>query len=122
MSYHEFKANIYTDISDITIIQQIQKVYPHLNFITRNEKEWDIRYITSIIMDPNLKLIIIHDINDMSIAEITLGSFMCKHILCVTSAIKEYNKIFDMVNDLQLGCKLTEANTTFINWFKSIKL
>jgi len=44
---------------------------------------------------------------------------MCKQILCITDTIKEYTKIYDMINDIQSGCNLTINNNSFSHWYKS---
>jgi len=113
---------IYTDIADKDILKNIKIELPSIDFIIRNESEWNIRYITGIIMDPNVKVIVIHNINEISIAEITLASFMCKTILCVTNSIKEYSIIQNLVTDIQTGCNLTINNNSFIRWYNSKRL
>jgi len=112
-----FFSYVYTDKANQEIIDQIKEELVSVDFIVRDETEWDIRYITGIIMNPNVKVLVIHSINDMSIAEIALASFMCKTILCVTNSIKEYEKILEMVTDIQTGCNLTINNNSFIHWY-----
>ena len=115
----QYKSYIYTDKADSDIMKHITDELNEVEFVVRDTENWTIRYITGIIMDPNIKVIVIHDINELSIAEIALASFMCKHILCITDTIKDYPKLFEMVTDLQLGCNLTIKNSSFIHWYKS---
>ena len=117
-----FFSYVYTDKANQEIIDQIKEELVSVDFIVRDETEWDIRYITGIIMNPNVKVLVIHSINDMSIAEIALASFMCKTILCVTNSIKEYEKILEMVTDIQTGCNLTINNNSFIHWYNLRRL
>jgi len=117
-----FFSYVYTDKANKEIIDQIKEELVSVDFIVRDETEWDIRYITGIIMNPNVKVLVIHSINDMSIAEIALASFMCKTILCVTNSIKEYEKILEMVTDIQTGCNLTINNNSFIHWYNLRRL
>jgi len=114
------KVYIYTDKADDYIIQDITKELGNVSFIIRDKDKWNIRYITGLIMDPNVEILVIHEINELSIAEIALASFMCKRILCISNTIKEYPKIYDMVTDLQPGCNLNVNNTSFIHWYNSI--
>lgn len=114
-----YKDYIYTDKADPERLKEIKEKYPNLDFIVRDKNKWNIRYITGVIMDPNVKVIVIHDIDELSIAEISLASFMCKIILCVTDTVKEYDKIYEMVSDLQTGCNLTINNNSFSHWYKS---
>jgi len=117
-----FFSYIYTDKANQEIINQIKEELVSVDFIIRNETEWNIRYITNIIMNPNVKILVIHSINDMSIAEIALASFMCKTILCATNSIKEYEKILEMVTDIQTGCNLNINNNSFIHWYNLRRL
>jgi len=117
-----FITYIYTDKADREILKTIKNELTSIDFIIRNETDWNIRYITGVIMDPNVKIIVIHSINDMSIAEITLACFMCKTILCTTNSIKEYDKISEMVTDIQTGCNLTINNNSFTNWYNLRRL
>jgi len=115
----QFTSYIYTDKADTEITKLISKELSAVEFIVRDEKNWNIRYITGIIMDPNIKVLVIHNIDDLSIAEITLASFMCKQILCITNTIKDYPKLFEMITDLQPGCNLTINNNSFSHWYDS---
>ena len=117
-----YTTYIYTDIINHKVMKNICDKLGPVEFIIRDEEKWNIRYITGIIMDPNVKIIVVHNINEMSIAEITLASFMCKTILCVTDTIKEYEKSYDMVTDFQTGCNLTINNNSFTNWYKTKRL
>jgi len=47
---------------------------------------------------------------------------MCKTILCVTNSIIEYEKIKEMVTDIQTGCNLTINNNSFIHWYNLRRL
>ena len=115
-----FVNYIYTDNANLSIITNIENtINSPIKFIIRDTVKWDVRYITNVIVDPNVKIIVINNIDEMSIAEITLASFMCKTILCTTNTIKEYNKIYNMITDLQTGCNLTINNNSFSNWYKS---
>ena len=115
----EYIQYIYTDIVDKTIITNLEKELYNVKFIVRDLENWDIRYITNILTDPNLKVLVINQISEMSIAEITLASFMCKTILCTTKTILEYDYIYDMITDLQEGCNLTINNNSFKHWYES---
>lgn len=117
-----FTSYIYTDRADAEIIKKIKEELKSVDFIIRKEDDWNIRYITGVIMDPNVKVLVIHSINDMSIAEIALASFMCKTILCVTNSIREYEKLAEMVTDIQTGCNLTINNNSFIHWYNLRRL
>ena len=114
-----YTSYIYTDKADPDVLNSIRKELGHVDYIVRDKEDWGIRYVTSIIMDSQVNGIVIHDIDEMSIAEITLASFMCKTILCVTDTVTEYEKIYDMVTDLQTGCNLTINNNSFTNWYNT---
>jgi len=115
----QYTSYIYTDKANSDIVEGICEELSAVEIIVRDDKNWNIRYITGLIMDPNIKVIVIHDINDLSIAEITLASFMCKKILCITNTIKEYPKLLEMITDLQPGCNLTINNNSFTHWYES---
>jgi len=117
-----FFSYVYTDKADPEIIKKIKEELPSVDFIIRDEKKWDIRYITNVIMNPNVKILVIHSINDMSISEIALASFMCKTILCVTNSIKEYEKLLEMITDIQTGCNLSINNNSFVHWYNLRRL
>jgi len=119
--FNYFKNIVYVDSANDSIIEKLEKENPDIQFIIRDKDNWNIKYIVNLIMDPNLVAIVIHDINELSIAEITLASFMCKKILCITQTIKEYDKIIDMVTDIQPGCNLNINNNSFIHWYNTIK-
>ena len=87
--------------------------------IVRNIEHWNIDTISNVITNPQLKLIVIHDINEMSVSEMTLGSFMCKKVLITTKSINYYKTHMSMIDDIELSCDLTAENTSFFNWFKS---
>ena len=114
-----FMTYIYTDTADRSILNLIKKELPSVDFIIRNEDDWNIRYITGIIMDPNVRVLVIHKINEISVAEIALASFMCKTILCVTDNVKEFPKINEMITEIQTGCNLTINNNSFVHWYNS---
>jgi len=115
----QFTSYVYTDKADSELIKQLTNELPAVEFIVRDEKQWNIRYVTGLIMDPNVKVIVIHDMNELSISEITLASFMCKQILCITNTIKDYPKLQEMISDLQPGCNLTINNNSFAHWYES---
>lgn len=117
-----YTTYIYTDTADRSIISAIKDCIPSIDFIIRNDEDWNIRYITGIIMDPNVKVLVIHNINEISVAEIALASFMCKTILCTTENIREYPKICNLVTEIQTGCNLNINNNSFIHWYNSKRL
>ncbi len=120
LSDPQFTSYIYTDKGDREILDQLSQDLGSVNFIVRNEEQWSIRYITGLIMDPNVSTIVIHEINALSIAEITLATFMCKTILCTNNSIKEYPKLHDMITDIQPGCNLNINNNSFKHWYESM--
>jgi len=108
--------SIYTDYCNKTELKKI-KDNLNINVIIRDEDKWDINYVISHIMDTHMDVIIIHDINEMSIVEIGLAAFMNKHILVTCKSVKEYRKLPNLINDIQPGCDLRKENNSFINWY-----
>lgn len=88
-----------------------------LTVIIRDELLWDLRYIVKFLTDPALVLISLNNVDEKSIAEITMAAFMCKQILITTNVIKEYTNIYQFITDLEPGCNLELDNNTFIHWY-----
>jgi len=110
------KKFIFCDKCLPSVKQEIEnKLY--LDVITRNIDDWSIEYISSVITSPLLKVIVINNIDEVSISEIALASFMCKKILVTTKAINEYPLIYNMVSDTEPGCNFMLNNCSFVNWY-----
>ena len=67
--------------------------------IVRNEEEWDIGYITMMMTNPSLEVVVINNIDERSIAEMTLAAFMCKKILVTSKSISQYPHIYSFVSE-----------------------
>ena len=88
-----------------------------LSVIVRAKDTWDISYITKMLTDPSLSIVIINQIDEQSIAEISIAAFMCKQILVTSKALDEYPNIKILITDEEIGCNLNSKNSTFISWY-----
>jgi hypothetical protein len=88
-----------------------------LRVIVREDTLWDLGYISSLITNPSLSIVVLRAIDERSIAEITMAAFMCKPILITTDSIKEYTHIYPFVSDVEAGADLDTDNNTFIHWY-----
>lgn len=89
-----------------------------VNVVVRDDDIWDIGYITSLMTNPSLDVVVINHINERSIAEITIAAFMCKTILVTTDAISQYPSIQSFTTDCEIGSRLSTKNNSFIHWYK----
>ena len=112
-------VNIYvTSIND----EVKEKIEEDLNIkvIVRSEK-WSINELLTHITDPNLKVIVVNEVDSQAIAEITLACLFCKDVLVTDKSIKEYPHIYDMIKECQPACNLNINNNSFISWYKHTK-
>jgi len=110
------KRILYTDFCHDNIRRDIEEDL-NLEVIVRNKEKWNLQYIISILTNPMTTLVVINDITEMSIAEMTLGIFMCKKVLVTNPCIKEYNGLLDFYSDLEPSCSLKEIKSSFKTWF-----
>ena len=89
----------------------------NINIIVRDNENWDINYLSKIITTPMMVLCVINNINEQSVCEIALSSFMCKSILVTNKTIIEYPKLELLVNHIDYSANLLSENSTFVSWY-----
>jgi hypothetical protein len=109
---------IYTDNCDKELEERI---YSELNLkvLKRIEEDtWNINDALLIVTEPHIKLAVINNIDEVSIMEISLLSFLCRPILVTAKAIKEYPVLSRTVNHIDENCNLKDSKSNFITWYK----
>lgn len=117
MSEVATNSYIYTDKCIDSVRDNIAETLM-MGVIVRDEKAWDIGYITSMLTNPSLEVVVINTIDERSIAEITIAAFMCKKILVTSKVIDEYPSISSFITDKEIGCRLDIDNNSFIHWYE----
>jgi hypothetical protein len=109
---------IYTDSCSEQSLQEIvSSTLPGVAGIkVRSNDDWNISYIASIITDPALRLVVINNLDERSMVEIGVASFLCKDILLTAEAYKEYDIVSDLVTHIDERCNLNRPNN-FITWY-----
>ena len=114
------KSIIYTDSCYKDSLVRIEETL-NATVIVRDESKSDIvGYLAGIIANPQLKLIVLNTINERSIIEIGIASFLCKDILVTHKAIDEYEVIKELVTHIDFSCNLSKENNSFLNLIKYI--
>jgi hypothetical protein len=97
------------------------KIKQQLNFdivLGFDINTWTLNDSLNIIMNPNIKLAVINCINEITVIEMSLLTFMCKPILITSNKISDYpiikTKIASYINT---SCDLRKDNSQFIEWY-----
>jgi hypothetical protein len=81
--------------------------------------DWSISATLGIIMSPELELVVINKIDELSVLEMSLLNFMCKPILVTSRSIDSYNVVKTKIIDyVDFNCDLRNPENSFINWYR----
>lgn len=108
---------VYTDYCNPIVEDRIQSELG-LQVVRRlPDDQWNIPDTSRIITDPRIHLVVINQIDEISLMEIGLLLFLCKPILVATRSIEEYKILAREVNFIEPSCSLREPHTSFLSWF-----
>lgn len=111
---------LYTDICCPEMVEIIKDELG-LDVVQRFKKEhWSVIEAMSFITAPNLVLSVVNTIDEISVMEISLLTFMCKPILVTASSISSYPVIERTVDYVDKNANLKDENSNFISWYRAV--
>ena len=109
---------IYTDDCS-NIVQKKIKSELNLDVLKRlDSDQWNINDAIRIITEPSISLVVINNLDEISLMEISLLAFLCKPILISSKSITEYPAVIKTVNWIDNSCDITKEYNNFISWYK----
>jgi hypothetical protein len=103
---------IHSELNE-TIVRRINSTS-----IGGENSKWSINEAMALITIPQITLAVINKLDEMSIMEIALLSFMCKPILVTDKAIKEFSIVSETVDFIDDSCNLMTEPNNFISWYR----
>lgn len=111
---------VYTDSCSKELVELI-KTKLNLDVVLRLEKNaWSVNDTMRIVTLPSLKLAVINTIDEISVMEVGLLTFMCKPILITASSIGAYPVLEQSVDYIDKSANLISKNSNFISWYRTI--
>lgn len=109
---------IYTDLCNDLLEDNIQKELGLKILLRLKEEDWNINDAMLLLTHPSMELAVINIIDEVSIMELSLLTFLCKPILVTASAIDEYPIISRTADHIDTNCNLADPACSFISWYK----
>lgn len=109
---------IYTDLCSPSMETQIFNELNLKVLLRLKEEDWNINDAMLLLTHPGMVLAVINIIDEISIMELSLLSFLCKPTLVTATAINEYPIISRTVDNVDTNCNLADPCCSFISWYK----
>lgn len=82
--------------------------------------KWSINEAMALITLPQVSLAVINKLDEISIMEIALLSFMCKPVLVTDKAIQEFSAVGETIDYVGTDCSLLTEQNNFISWYRRV--
>lgn len=110
---------IYTDSCPNEECEKIKEALGIEVIRMASDEDWDINMAMNLITIPNIELAVINIINEKTIIEMGLLSFMCKKLLVTTREITKYHILFKKVVDYyNTSSDIRNNSDKFIDWYR----
>lgn len=111
---------IYTDVCCPEMITAVKDELS-LDIVQRfRTDEWDVNQAMSLITAPNLVLAVFNMIDEITVMEISLLSFMCKPILVTAGSIGSYPVVEKTVDYVDKNANLKDPDCNFVSWYRTV--
>lgn len=111
------KPCIYTDCCSQKIEDQINQMLGLEVVKTIPADKWNINDALSMATIPTIKLVVFNVIDEITIIESGLLSFLCKPILITDKDINDYPVLKSMIYHTNTKSNLTIDDSEFIEWY-----
>lgn len=112
---------IYTDFCCDSVEKRIKEELG-LDLVKRfPDTSWSINEAMKIICLPLLEIAVINVLDEKSIMEIALLSFMCKKILVTANSINQFEDVTNTIDHIDFSCDLRKHDSKIIEWYKELK-
>ena len=108
---------IYTDHCNKDSEDKIKKELGMLVLKQMPKETWNINDALTVLTTPKIKLAVFNVIDDVTIMEIGLLSFLAKPILVTHNSIKEYPVLERTVTHIDVESNLRFDRNNFIKWY-----
>jgi hypothetical protein len=109
---------IYTDICNSKIEEKVKKELGIDILLMYSIKDWGINEAIRLLTIPEIDLVVINTINEMTLMEIAISALLCKPILVTAKDAKEYDLIEKTVDYIDYQCDMRTIDSTIVQWYK----